>query len=151
MLSMPAVDNRPEKETRDLFVKARGLSQEKKGLFGAPQRYVVVMTPGRLLARVECPKPGSMDKKAVEPIEFMFSSKAPQNITVISFNDLASAPQTVSPATLAQKIPFFGILVGMAYIGHSVVVFEGHPSALVGGLRDATMLIRFADDDESTA
>jgi hypothetical protein len=40
-----------------------------------------------------------------------------------------------------QFIPFLGYLIGMAYLGHSVVVFEGHPSALSIACRDADLLI----------
>ena len=37
--------------------------------------------------------------------------------------------------------PFLGLLLGLAYIGHSVWIFEGHPSALAAGCRNADVLI----------
>ena len=42
---------------------------------------------------------------------------------------------------VGKAIPFLGMLVGFAYIGHAVWVFEGHQSALDAGCRDADILI----------
>ena len=42
---------------------------------------------------------------------------------------------------ISKTIPFFGILLGFAYIGHAVWIFEGHGGALVAGCRDADVLI----------
>jgi hypothetical protein len=38
-------------------------------------------------------------------------------------------------------IPFLGYLMGMAFDGHSVLVFEGHPSALKAGCQNSDLLI----------
>lgn len=40
-----------------------------------------------------------------------------------------------------SSFPFAGLFIGLAYIGHTVWIFEGHPSALVAGCRDADLLI----------
>jgi hypothetical protein len=52
------------------------------------------------------------------------------------------------PAITAEEvsllIPFLGHLLGMASTGHSVVVFEGHASALGPACREADLLIRQA-------
>jgi hypothetical protein len=42
---------------------------------------------------------------------------------------------------ISKTIPFFGIFLGFAYIGHAVWVFEGHASALAAGCKDANVLI----------
>jgi len=47
----------------------------------------------------------------------------------------------VARGELARAIPFLGMLLGLAYLGHAVWVFEGHPSALAAGCRDADFLI----------
>lgn len=54
------------------------------------------------------------------------------------------APTGFKPISLqsaAQTVPFLGILMGFASIGHSVWIFEGHASALEAGCRDADVLI----------
>jgi hypothetical protein len=72
----------------------------------------------------------------------------PQAITVIAFNDVLRAEvpdlpqqQGITPQHVSLLIPFLGYLLGMAYNGHSVVVFEGHSSALALACRDADLLI----------
>jgi hypothetical protein len=47
----------------------------------------------------------------------------------------------VEAGQVVFKSPFFGILLGFAYIGHAVWVFEGHVSALAAGCREADVLI----------
>ena len=69
-------------------------------------------------------------------IEKMIPSKVKRNIAAIAFTDLAAI--TKSPD---KAIPFLGILLGFAYIGHTVWVFEGHPSALEAGCREADVLL----------
>jgi hypothetical protein len=44
-------------------------------------------------------------------------------------------------ANISKAIPFFGMLLGFAYIGHAVWVFEGHSSALGHGCRNADVLL----------
>lgn len=61
-------------------------------------------------------------------------------ITVIGFNDVVKE-NALNPGQINGLIPFLGILVGMSYDGHNVVVFEGHPSALQAGCNNAELLI----------
>jgi hypothetical protein len=42
---------------------------------------------------------------------------------------------------LQKAIPFMGMVMGLAYIGHAVWLFEGHSSALAAGCRDADVLL----------
>lgn len=44
-------------------------------------------------------------------------------------------------ANVSKAIPFIGMLLGFAYIGHAVWVFEGHASALSHGCREADVLL----------
>jgi hypothetical protein len=46
-----------------------------------------------------------------------------------------------SLAEINKTIPFVGILVGLAYIGHCVIVFDGQLSRIAQGCRDADVLI----------
>ena len=70
----------------------------------------------------------------------MIPGPVPQNITVIAFNDIIR-PHRDSFEIAAQTIPFFGYLLGMAYVGHAVTIFEGSASALALGCRDADVII----------
>jgi hypothetical protein len=66
----------------------------------------------------------------------MLPPDPPQNISVVSYTHVK--------ALLGDKgkaIPFLGILVGLASIGHTVVVFEGHPSAFESGVRESDVLV----------
>jgi hypothetical protein len=44
-------------------------------------------------------------------------------------------------AEVGKAIPFFGILVGLSYIGHAVWVFDGRGSSLISGCREADLVI----------
>lgn len=130
---MPEVDTPPNIE--NVFAEAR------KAAYGAnaterDPRQVVVVTPGRMLMLQPCPPPGSMPKSAVSQIEKLASPKVKRKIAVIGYTELRAVT-----SDLGRAIPFFGLLSGMAYIGHSVWVFEGHQSALAAGCHDADLLI----------
>ena len=131
---MPDVDGSPKIE--EIFDKARKAAAEDTTPTKGKNRHVVVVTPGRMLMLQPCPAPGKMNKEAVESVEKIMSSKTKRNVAVIAYTQLDALQ-----AGLAQAIPFFGLLMGLAYIGHSVWVFEGHSSALVAGCREADLLI----------
>jgi hypothetical protein len=82
-----------------------------------------------------CPPPGSMPPAQVTSIEEMMSPQVKRNIAAIAFTEFRV------PTDITKNIPFLGILLGFAYIGHAVWVFEGHRSALQAGCRDAEVLI----------
>ena len=132
---MPEVDMPPT--LAEIFDKARRTAAEETmpGSKGK-NRHVVIVTPGRMLMMQPCPAPGAMKTEAVQAVEKIMSGKTKRNVAVIAYTVLPALT-----ANLGQTIPFFGLLMGLAYIGHSVWVFEGHPSALAFGCRDAELLI----------
>lgn len=77
-----------------------------------------------------------MAASQVASIEQIISRKQKRKVAAIAYTELNSLRADISKA-----IPFFGFLLGFAYIGHAVWVFEGHPSALAAGCRDADVLI----------
>jgi hypothetical protein len=123
-LRMPAVDQPPDIE--EVFAKARRQSVNQ----------VIIVTPGRMLMSQPCPAPGSMTPDKVASVEQMMPSKVKRHVAVIACTELGGLTKDASKA-----IPFLGLLLGLAYIGHAVWVFEGHPSALAAGCRDADVLI----------
>jgi hypothetical protein len=133
---MPDVDEPPAIE--DIFAKARSAAGGATPLpDGKPDaRYLVVVTPGRLLMHQPCPPAGTMSADQVAPIEKMIPPGVRRNIAAIAYTE-----QQAVATDLSKAIPFAGLLMGFAYIGHAVWVFEGHLSALAAGCRDADVLL----------
>ena len=101
----------------------------------ASGRHVVIVTPGRMVMLKKCSPPGSVSKELEAKMEAIIPSQVKQNVAVISYTDVFALGKDDHKA-----IPFMGFLIGFAYIGHAVWVFEGHPSALAAGCRDADVL-----------
>jgi hypothetical protein len=132
---MPDVDVLPTIE--DVFVEVRNKAKREPQLPGASpdNRHLIVVTPGRMLMYQPCPPAGSMPAGQVASIEKMMPSTVKRDIAVIAYTDLQAVKTNIGRA-----IPFMGLLLGFAYVGHAVWVFEGHPSALAAGCRDADLL-----------
>ncbi len=132
---MPEVDRRSTLEA--IFTQARkAAAGEILPPSGRPGRYVVLVTPGRLIMFQPCPPPGSMPRDQVALIEELIPSRVKRNIAVIAYTEL-----TALRTNPGRAIPFMGLLVGLSYIGHAVWVFEGHASALAAGCREAEVLL----------
>jgi hypothetical protein len=133
---MPMVDA-PEK-IENVFEDARRAARGETRLPGAKQeeRYYVVVTPGRMVMYKPCPSLGSMSREQVAQIERLLPSTVKRNIAVIANTELQAVMKEISKA-----IPFVGMLMGFAYIGHAVWIFEGHATALQAGCREADLLI----------
>lgn len=131
---MPEVDVRPDLEK--IFDQARKAADEENTQGRLPSRQVVLVTPGRMLMLQPCPAAGSMPASVVSHVEKLASPKVKRKIAVIGYTELKAVT-----TNLARAIPFFGLLSGMAYVGHSVWIFEGHASALTAGCKDADVLI----------
>jgi hypothetical protein len=101
------------------------------------QRHVAIVTPGRMILLVPGPLPNSKSEKDLAPMKEILRSEKPLQISAISFTKLESYMQD---KTKTKCIPFLGFLLAFAYLGHSVVVFEGHPSALESGVRHSDAL-----------
>jgi len=133
---MPEVDVLPEIE--EVFAQARktAAGETKLSGAGANDRFLVLVTPGRLLMQHPCPAAGSIPHDQVVSIEKIIPPAVKRNIAVIAYTELQAVR-----TDLGKTIPFAGLLMGFAYIGHAVWIFEGHPSALAAGCRDADLLI----------
>ncbi|HEX8089638.1 MAG TPA: hypothetical protein VF762_12330 [Blastocatellia bacterium] len=98
-------------------------------------RCIAIVTPGRISMFVPGIPPGGIPLEKLQTEIHILPPDPPLNVSVISY--------TFLEALMADKtkcIPFIGFLFGFSYIGHSVVVFEGHHSALESGLRDSDVL-----------
>src|SRR5574341_1576007 len=132
---MPEVDVLPNIE--EIFDTVRKTAAgEAEQMADSSERKVIIVTPGRMMMLHPCPKAGSMPREVVASIEAMISPAVKRNIAAIAYTQLDALM-----ADVAKAIPFLGFLVGFAYVGHAVWVFEGHLSALAAGCRDADVLI----------
>lgn len=111
-------------------------------------RYVVLIRPNRTLMCIACPPAGSMPPDRTRPMEQVVSSTVKRSVAVIAPTEFATgqpadgADQSASDLAAAnQAIPFFGMLSGLAYIGHAVWVFDGQPAALQPACRYADLLL----------
>jgi hypothetical protein len=102
----------------------------------ASGRFVVIVTPGRLLMFHPCPPAGSMPEAQAESMRRLIAPQPRRNIAAIANTTLELLKENP-----AKTIPFLGMLIGLAYIGHAVWIFEGHPSALEYGCREADVLL----------
>jgi hypothetical protein len=133
---MPEVDLSLKIE--DVFNEARkaALGETRPPGAAPNDRFLILVTPGRLLMHKPCPVAGSIPESQVAALEKMLPSLIKRNIAVIAYTDLQAVTNQISRA-----IPFVGMLLGFAYIGHAVWIFEGHPSALAAGCQDADLLL----------
>jgi len=123
----------------EIFATARDAVYRQKVRPGDDSgRRFVIITPDREQLFMPGPPPGSMPSDDVAAIEEIVPSDTPKFIAVIadtSFEDPDDVPDLMS------SIPCLGFLVALAYVGHTVWVFEGHPSAYTSGVRDSDMLV----------
>jgi hypothetical protein len=133
---MPDVDRLPNIEDVFDWVRQAARDELASPRFAPGARQVVIVTPGRTLLFNPCPTPGAMPPQLVKIAESVIPSSVKRNIAAISYTELPAVH-----ANPAGAIPFLGFLLGFAYIGHAVWVFEGHHSALAAGCRDADVLL----------
>src|SRR5579863_3652628 len=146
---MPEVDAIREQQEAT-FQMARRIAVKGKVLRpgGLAERCVAVVTPGRLILPIPCPPDGTYHPDLVATLSRMVPDPKPQTISVIAFNDLSRSIPTDHPESqgitakrIDTMIPFLGLLMCMTNLGHNVVVFEGHSSALTLGCGDADLLL----------
>lgn len=136
---MPGVYVLPDMDA--LFRAARAQLRDEefvpeRGVKG--QRVVAVVTPERQVTFELTPPRGSLPDADTEPANRLFPPEPPLNISVVSYTLTEARTQD---ETRTRCIPFIGHLARLGYVGHSVVVFEGHPTAFESGVRDGDVLI----------
>lgn len=124
-----------------------------KGIFAAARRiagdtearYVVLVRPNRTILCIPCPPAGSVPPEQFQPMEKVIASTAKREVAVIAPTEFAcgeGGDKGSSELVAAGKaIPFFGMLSGFAYIGHSVWVFDGQAVALAAACTGADVLL----------
>ena len=120
-----------------------------RALAAAPGlRHIIVVRQNQSLLCLPCPERSTVRPEYVAEVERIVPSDAKRNIAVIAPTqpkleptDVDAIPSTMDVIAMGRVIPFFGMLIGLASIGHSVWVFDGQPDAFVAGCRDADLVI----------
>jgi hypothetical protein len=82
----------------------------------------------------------SVRPEMLEGAERIMPSTIKRQVAVIADTSWVSE-DTLTIQHANQAIPFFGILMGLSCIGHSVWVFEGTGATLCAGCREADVLL----------
>jgi len=113
----------------------------------AGSRGVSLVRPDRLHFILPAPPTGSIGSRMVEGVKAAIPSEQPRNVAAIAAAGALAGDPSSKPALpdIAKRVPFFGLLVGLAYIGHAVWVFEALPEMATAGCEDADVLIVDSD------
>jgi hypothetical protein len=103
---------------------------------------LVIVKPDRSLMVLPRMEENPQLKEMAANVARMVPAEKQRNIAAIARTAFEGGP-SVGLAEVGKAIPFFGMLVGLSYIGHAVWVFDG--SSLVAGCRDADMVIVDSD------
>ena len=130
------VDERTPSEYETLVASARQMAAKPH------DRYIVLMTPLRVLLGVPCPNLEMVRQSAVEALKRQFPPSQPLKVTVIAHtrSALNAVPERAYRA-FGRDIPFFNMLLGMGALGHNVFIFEGHRSAFPAACHAADLLV----------
>ena len=133
---MPEVQRLPDPAA--VFAKARVQIANPSKVQGLQpnQRCLGIVTPGRMVMIVPSPKPDTIAPQHCLPLRRLAGTDQPLNVVAIGFNDLKALM-----ANQVKAIPLLPTLLGLAYLGHSVFVFEGHSSVLEHALAKCDLLL----------
>jgi hypothetical protein len=120
----------------EVFAKIRAVAAGEKG-----QRGLVIVRPDRTYLLLPPIAETPELKKMAAGLERLIPPDVKRNIAVISQTGFGTAGVVPSLAEAGKSIPFLGLLMALTGMGHAVWIFEGHPSALQAGCRDADVLL----------
>lgn len=110
----------------------------------AANRVVSLLRPNQVLYGLAAPAPGTINPQLEAGVRAMVSDEQQRNIAALaapgalSAGDLGKAPVV---AEIARQVPFFGLLVGLAYIGHAVWLFEASADMVPVGCEEADVAL----------
>jgi hypothetical protein len=121
------------------------------------ERFLPVITPGRMIILI----PAFFDKnsKAAGAIDSILPIRKNLRITVVSHTYMQDyvnneLPQEERLSAVIKSIPFTGQMAALTGThGHSILIFEGHPSVFEAGIKNSDVLfidsgmLKFLQDD----
>ena len=106
----------------------------------AAQGQLVIVRPDGQFLLLPALRKENIKADMVAGVERMLPSTTKRNVAVIA--DMTwTGGEAPSLQTANQAIPFFGMLLGFACIGHSVWIFDGSADVFESGCREADVLI----------
>lgn len=110
------------------------------------EKYVPVISPGRIVFLMPAFIPKTQNAAANNPGDVILPSRKNLKITAISYTHMkdfmnASLSMEERLTGVVKCIPFIGQMASFAGVqGHSVLVFEGHPSVFEIGVKNSDVL-----------
>lgn len=99
--------------------------------------HVAILNKDRSSYFFPCPPKGSISKELEDMAKSLLSPSEPCKVIIIGntepFSNLKTHP--------SNAIPFFSLLIGLSYIGHTVIVFEGNKDTMEVFCKDADICI----------
>lgn len=120
-----------------VFARARRIASGEDPDFQLGERCVAIVTPGRLIVPIPVLPKDQLPPALPADMKAWLGSRP--DIVVVSYTKLEALMDEEHGSL--KCIPFLPMLCILGAAGHNVVVFEGHPSALEFGLRDADVLL----------
>jgi hypothetical protein len=112
----------------------------KQARVKAAQGQLVIVRPDGRYLLMPAPRKENVKAESVAAVERMIPSTTKRNVAIIAETSWTVAG-TPDLHAANQAIPFFGLLMGFASIGHSVWIFDGAHNVLEYGCREADVLI----------
>jgi hypothetical protein len=106
----------------------------------AAQGQLVIVRPDGQYLLLPALRTDSVSPEMVAAVERMMPSTVKRNVAVIGDTTWA-AGSVPTLETANHAIPFFGLLIGLTSIGHSVWIFDGAVNEFESGCCEADVLI----------
>jgi len=135
---MPEVDLQANNDS--VFTDARnvGMGFRRGGGLAGSDRFIALVTPGRLVMQLACPRPGERPMQVVMDIRARYPVEPPAIIVAVALNDIRAVREIKGAK---RAIPFLDYLLDLGYSGHAVTIFEGHSTAYSIAVRGADLLV----------
>lgn len=106
----------------------------------AAQGQLVIVRPDGQFLLLPALRKENVRSEMVDRIERILPSTTKRNVAAIGDTTWATGAAP-SLQTANRAIPFFGMLMGFAFIGHSGWIFDGSTDVFESGCREADVLI----------
>ena len=117
------------------FSKVRKQAAAGKGisLVRQPQQHFILPSPPE----------GAIKPQMIEAVKSVIPSDEPRNIAAVAAPGALAGNPGKPPLLpeVGRQVPFFGLLIGLAYMGHAVWIFEATPQNMNAGCEEADVLI----------
>jgi hypothetical protein len=124
-----------ETSWENVFAKVRAAT--------AGGKYVGIVRPDRTYLLLAPPPKGSVPEQLAKSLEQLVPRVPSRNIGIVADTYFAMKTGGAIPTLpeANEAIPFFGMILGFGYLGHSIDVFQGTPEILAAGCKDTDLLL----------